>query len=126
MKLKKYFSFPIGVREQRKDRKFDLGCESPGVLVECKNHTWTEGDNAPSAKFSVWNEAMFYFMLSPKDYRKILAVRSSSSRKGKSLAKYYLGRFEHLIPYGVEIWEISEDGSSGKPVFVAPPHNKTL
>jgi hypothetical protein len=55
--LTKNFSVPVGVSEAKKPHHFDLGSESPPVLVECKSHTWTEGGNMPSAKMTVWSEA---------------------------------------------------------------------
>ena len=52
---------PVGMGAAKKVHKFDLGSENPPVLIECKCHVWTEGGNAPSAKLTVWNEAMLYF-----------------------------------------------------------------
>lgn len=108
----------VGAGAVRKPRKFDLGCSEPATLVECKSHTWTEGGNAPSAKLSVWNEAMFYFSLAPQRYRKIL-IALANDRQGQSLAQHYVKRFSHLVPVGVEIWEIDYDGASGRNVFTA-------
>ena len=76
------------------------------MLVECKSHTWTKTDNVPSAKITVWNEAMYYFLLSPGGFRKILFVlRDFSEKRGESLAEYYVRNYSHLIPDDVEIWE---------------------
>src|SRR5690242_6943912 len=72
--LTKNFSVPVGVGQTKKPHRFDLGSESPPVLVECKSHTWTQGGNMPSAKMTVWNEAMYYFHVAPPSYRKILFV----------------------------------------------------
>jgi hypothetical protein len=47
---------------------------------------------------------------------KILAVMVST-RHGESVADHYVKRFRHLVPPGVEIWEVSSDGSSGRQVF---------
>ena len=95
-----------------------MGCSEPPTVVECKCHTWTTGGNAPSAKLSVWNEAMFYFMLTPAQYRKILAVLRHA-RGHESIAQHYLKRFGHLVPPGVELWEIEADGSAGRLVSCA-------
>ena len=84
--------------------KFDLGSESPPVLVECKAHTWTSGGNSPSAKLTVWNEAMHYFQCAPKGYRKILFVLRDE-RNAETLAEHYLRRYGHLVPDDVEVWE---------------------
>ena len=41
--LVKSFSVPVGIGEAKKMHRFDLGSESPPVIVECKSHTWTQG-----------------------------------------------------------------------------------
>jgi len=103
------FSVLIGVGANKKNRLFDLGSSSPKIIVECKSHRWTIGGNMPSAKMTVWNEAMFYFSLAPHDYRKILFVlRDFNVRKQETLAHYYLRIHGHLIPEGVEIWEYDD------------------
>jgi hypothetical protein len=68
--LTKSFAAPVGVGELKKMRRFDLGSECPPVLVECKSHTWTQGGNMPSAKMTVWNEAMYYFHIAPTSIRR--------------------------------------------------------
>ena len=104
--VSKGYPVAIGVDEIKRPHKFDLGGDSPKVVVECKCHSWTEGGNAPSAKMSVWNEAMYYFSLVPDDYRKMLFVLLSRfDIEGETLLAYYTRRFGHLIPFGVEIWE---------------------
>ena len=47
---------------------------------------------------------------------KILAVLADW-RGSESIADHYVRRFRNLIPQGVEIWEISSDGKSGRLVF---------
>ena len=111
--LKKNHSVSIGVRDQKKGHNFDLGSDEPKIIVECKSHTWTSGDNVPSAKMTVWNEVMFYFFLVPVEYRKILFVlKSYSQRRRKTLAAYYVQTYGHLIPPGVEIMEY-DTGTQG-------------
>lgn len=99
-------SVAVGIGAQKKRHSFDLGSEVPPVLIECKSHRWTSGSNVPSAKLTVWNEAMYYFHCAPSNYRKILCVlhdiRPSSH---ESLARYYIRSYVHLIPNDVEIWE---------------------
>lgn len=51
------------------------------IVIECKSHTWTSGDNVPSAKLTVWNEAMYYFSLTPSEFRKVLVVKRDYSVK---------------------------------------------
>jgi hypothetical protein len=107
--LSKSFSLPIGVGSLKKDHVFDLGCNSPQygkIIVECKSHTWTSGGNIPSAKLTVWNEAMYYFLLASNEYRKILFVlKNYSDKRGETLGEYYVRTHKHLIPDDVEIME---------------------
>ena len=81
----------IGV-SSKKNRKFDPGSDDPPVLVECKSHTWTRGGNVPSAKMTVWNEAMYLFLLAPMRFRKVLFV----------LRDFNEGRSESLVPFPLE------------------------
>jgi hypothetical protein len=77
--------------------------------VECKSHRWTTGNNVPNAKLTVWNEAMFYFFTAPRDYRKIMFVlKNARDDSDETLARYYIKRYPHLIPAGVEFWEHDE------------------
>ena len=103
--LQRGHSVQIGV-SSKKNRKFDLGSDDPPVLVECKSHTWTRGGNVPSAKMTVWNEAMYLFLLAPTRFQKVLFVlRDFNEERSESLAEYYIRSYSHLIPGDVEIWE---------------------
>jgi hypothetical protein len=110
--LRRGFEAAVGAGELKKKRKFDLGSDSPPVLVECKSHAWTQGGNVPSAKMTVWNESMYYFYLAPEKFRKIFFVLKHD-RKDQSLAAYYLKNYAHLVPPGVEFWEYASDRASG-------------
>jgi len=98
------FTVRVAAGSHAGQHKFDLGSHCPPVLVECKAHTWTSGGNSPSAKLTVWNEAMHYFQCAPAGYRKIFFVLHDD-RRGESLAAHYLKRYAHLVPDDVEIWE---------------------
>jgi len=99
----------VGIGTNTKLHSFDLGSESTPVIVECKSHRWTSGNNVPSAKITVWNEAMYYFHCAPKKYRKIFFVlKDTRSSSGETLCEYYIRNFGHLIPSEVEIWEFDE------------------
>jgi hypothetical protein len=112
IKVEKKFSVRVGVSRLKKVHCFDMGSSSPPVLVECKSHRWTSGGNVPSAKITVWNEAMYYFACAPKSFRKILFVlKDLRKSSGESLATYYVRTYEHLIPANVEIWEVDEASS---------------
>ena len=106
IQVEKGFSIDLGVSDIKKPHKFDLGSAAPPLLVECKSHRWTASGNVPSAKMTVWNEAMYYFACVSEEFRRILFVlhdiRPTSS---ETLAQYYIRTYRHLIPPGVEIWE---------------------
>jgi hypothetical protein len=113
LKLKPNHKVYVGIEGcKKKQHAFDLGCDEEKVLVECKSHRWTTGNNVPSAKMTVWNEAMYYFHLAPPDYRKIMFVLHDCNSQGKSLASYYLDTYRHLIPQNVELWEYNEQQST--------------
>jgi hypothetical protein len=106
--LEPHYSVPVGLSDLKKNHRFDLGSHQPPILVECKSHTWTQSGNVPSAKMTVWNEAMYYFHVAPSHFRKVMFVLKHE-RRGISLANYYLGTYNHLIPAGVEFWEYDTD-----------------
>lgn len=100
----------VGVNEKKKAHSFDLGCASKKWIVECKSHRWTSGNNVPSAKMTVWNEAMYYFLVAPPEYKKVMFVlRHVSESRSETLLQYYLNTYSHLIPPGVEFWEYDEN-----------------
>jgi hypothetical protein len=108
---------PIGISGQ-KPHSFDLGNANSKILVECKAHKWTEGGNVPSAKLTVWNEAMLFFHAAGLGYRKILFVlRDFNLRRNETLAQYYIRTFSHLIPRDVEVWEFNEDDGKGEKIY---------
>ena len=110
--LRRGHSVQIGV-SRKKNREFDLGSDDPPVLVECKSHTWTSSGNVPSAKITVWNEAMYLFLLAPMRFQKVLFVlRDFNKGRSESLAEYYVRNYSHLIPDNVEIWEYDAFDSS--------------
>jgi len=114
IRLSRNYKIQIGVAAIKKNHAFDLGSDNPKVIVECKSHKWTSGNNTPSAKMTVWNEAMYYFAVAPSEYRKILFVlHDHSNAKRETLAEYYIRTYEHLIPLDVEIWEYDVNTNTG-------------
>jgi hypothetical protein len=106
--LTRNFPLRIGLKD-KKQHCFDLGASIPQILVECKSHRWTEGAKVPSAKISVWNEAMFYFHITPRGFRKILfALHDKRKGTGETLVSYYRRTYSHLIPDDVEFLEFDE------------------
>jgi hypothetical protein len=106
--LSRNFAVDVGI-SQKKKHCFDLGASNPKIIVECKSHRWTAGANVPSAKMTVWNEAMYYFHLAPREFRKILFVlHDRRNKEGESLMSYYKRTYFHMIPEGVEFLEWDE------------------
>ncbi len=105
--LSRKFAVELGLTT-KKIHRFDLGAVKERIIVECKSHRWTAGARVPSAKMTVWNEAMYYFHLAPAGYRKILFVlHDRRDEGGESLFAYYKRTYSHLIPDGVEFMELS-------------------
>ena len=110
VRLESGHKVPCGLGAVRKNHAFDLGSESPKVIVECKSHTWTSGGNVPSAKMKNWAEAMFYFHMAPPDYRKIFFVeRSVRPGRSESLLSYFLRTQAYMLLPDVEFWELDGD-----------------
>jgi hypothetical protein len=110
VELERSHRVEVGIGKAKKLHAFDLGCSKKKWLVECKSHRWTAGHNIPSAKLTVWNEAMYYFHAAPPEYRKILFVLRDLRRgTGEALSSYYLRTYSHLVPEGVEVWEYDEE-----------------
>lgn len=106
--LSRAFAVDVGL-SRKKNHCFDLGASDPKVIVECKSHRWTAGANIPSAKMTVWNEAMYYFHLAPQEFRKILFVlHDKRNKEGESLLSYYKRTYFHMIPEEVEFLEWDE------------------
>ncbi len=117
--LERNVKIQIGIESIKKEHAFDLGCINQKVIVECKSHKWTSGANVPSAKMTVWNEAMYYFVAAPNNFRKIMFVLYDYSEKRKeTLAQYYIRTYRHLIPGGVEFWEYNESTLSAKKLSI--------
>jgi hypothetical protein len=113
-------NFPVQVGlSKKKIHCFDLGTAKEKIIIECKSHRWTVGARVPSAKMTVWNEAMYYFHLAPAGYRKILFVlHDKRGKKGESLLAFYRRTYSHLIPDDVEFMEW--DDVTGDIVKVLP------
>ncbi|ENP0863072.1 hypothetical protein ACCI19_001283 [Vibrio parahaemolyticus] len=109
----------VGVASLKKEHAFDLGCIDQQIIIECKAHKWTTGGNVPSAKLTVWNEAMYYFFTAPNDFRKIMFVlRDFSAKRNETLAQYYIRTYKHLIPNDVELWEYDENTECASKLFI--------
>ena len=97
-------AIPIG--KPAKDHRFDLVSSDLNFVGECKNYSWTEGANVPSAKMGFINEAVFYlsFLASSKQ-RFVVMRRDVHPKRLESLADYYFRTYRHLLN-GVFLIEI--------------------
>ncbi|MFQ5458628.1 MAG: hypothetical protein ACE5FC_09300 [Myxococcota bacterium] len=59
-----------------------------------------------------YNSLMYYFLLAPAGFRKILALRRVF-RAGQTLGQYYILHYRHLVPCDVEMWEFEEETGAG-------------
>ena len=99
-------AIPIG--QPPRDHRFDLVNKDQTVVAECKCYTWTDSGNVPSAKLMGLDEALFYFSFLPKETKKLLCMKKSTTPdKSESLAEYYIRVHGHLLR-DVEVCEISE------------------
>lgn len=113
LSLEPSYSLAVGIGSIKKPRRFDLGNEA--TLIECKSYRWTESGGVPHAKLKNLTEAMYYFLLAPTGYRKILFVlKSEHPKRTETLAEYYVRIYRHLIPDGVFILEYDPETQSAK------------
>ena len=110
---------PIPIGHPAKIHKFDLVSVDKRYVGECKNHTWTETGNIPSAKMAFLNQAVLYLSLLPFPAERFLVMpRSVHVRRTENLAEYYFRTYQHLlngvfiIEVTVETGEITELGRS--------------
>lgn len=91
-----------------KEHKYDL--TNSEMVVECKDYSWTKGNNIPSAKISHLREVMLYFSVTSNEYRKLLVLnRSIRTLNNESLGEYFIRLNNAFIPSNVEIWEVNEN-----------------
>ena len=113
--LQRNYKVLVGIGSYKKPHSFDLGSVSPPVVVECKSHTWTRGDNMPSGKIHIWICAMYYFHMTSSFYRKIFIVQKSlRKRNGESLLRYFIRIHRNLIPNDVELREFDVEKNTAE------------
>lgn len=103
---------PVAIGNPPKEHRFDLASVDSRYVAECKNYSWTETGNIPSAKMAFCNEAVFYLSHVPRDVRKLLIMRKDTHPKRReTLAQYYKRINQHLLN---EVAVIEFDPNSGK------------
>lgn len=105
----KFAKKAVNIGNPPKLHNFDLVSEDDNIIVECKNYSYTETGNIPSAKMAFLNEAVLYLSHASRDAKKIIILRKDwHSKKGESLADYYKRTYSHLLN-GIMIMELDID-----------------
>ena len=90
--------YPVPIGNPPKEHKFDIVSFDLRFVGECKNYSWAEGGNVPSAKIGFINEAVFYLQHLSEDKKRFVVVRRDvDSRHTESLAEYYYRINRHLL-----------------------------
>jgi hypothetical protein len=96
----------ILIGNPQKKHKLDLISIDLRYIGECKNYSWTESGNVPSAKMAGLNEAVFYLQHVPNDKGRFIVLRKEVvDNHPESLADYFYRTNKHLFN-GVFIIEI--------------------
>ncbi len=89
---------PIAIGHPTKEHKFDLVSNDGKYVGECKNYSWTETGNVPSAKMGFCNEAAFYLSFLPNNITRFIVMRKDiHTKKNETLAEYYYRINMHLL-----------------------------
>ncbi|VVB96563.1 Uncharacterised protein [uncultured archaeon] len=108
--------YPIPIGIPPKEHRFDLVSADSRYVGECKNYSWTEGGNVPSAKMGFVNEAVFYLsFLSPEIIRFIVMRKDIHPTRRESVADYYHRTYHHLLK-GVFIIEVNVENGAIKEI----------
>lgn len=102
----------IAIGDPGKAHRFDFVSKDQRYVGECKNYSWTETGNIPSAKMGFINEAVFYLSFLPSSTVRFVVLRSDScDRRSETLASYYYRTYRHLLR-GVFLVEIHLDAGT--------------
>ena len=103
---------PMEIGEPRKVHRFDFVSADLRHVGECKNYSWTEGGNVPSAKMAFVNEAMLYLSFLPATVERFVVMRKDAhASRSETLAAYYYRTYRHLLR-GTFIIEVDVENRS--------------
>jgi hypothetical protein len=107
-----YLEYPVLIGNPPKKHKFDLVSADFRYIGECKNYSWTETGNVPSAKMTCLNEAVFYLQhVSHDTHRFVVLRRDTCVKRTESLGEYYFRMNQHLLN-GVLVLELDVEAQS--------------
>lgn len=97
---------PLLIGDPPKRHRFDLVSADEAFVGECKNYSWTQSGNVPSAKMGFLNEALLYLSYLSETTLKFVVVRKDiHSRRTESVGEYYHRTNRHRLR-GVHVFEI--------------------
>ena len=106
-----HIDYPIAIGTPPKKHKFDLVSIEQRYVGECKNYSWTESGNIPSAKMGFVNEAVFYLLHLPRGVHRFVVMRRDTHPKhSETLAEYYYRIYSHLLD---DVFVIELDAETG-------------
>ncbi len=98
--------YPLQIGTPPRPHRFDLVSSDLKYVGECKDYSWTESGNSPSAKLASVNEAVSYLSFLPPDVVRFVALRKATHpRRTETLAEYYYRTYGHLLR-GVLVLEV--------------------
>ncbi len=115
-KVKFEIEYLLQIGNPPKGHRYDLASSDLQYVGECKNYSWTESGNVPSAKMGFINEAVFYLSLLPNDIKRLIVMRKDvHPKRSETLAEYYYRTYQHLLQ-GVTILEVDLDNDTVKEI----------
>jgi hypothetical protein len=104
------------------EHKFDLVSADWKYAAECKCYAWTKGNNIPSAKRAMLNEAILHLSLLPKKIEKfIILPKATRSTHEETLAHYFARLHRHLLkPFSIQVLEVDVNRRKMTKVILKP------
>lgn len=113
--------YPIPIGKPPKPHRFDLVSKDATIVGECKNYSWTETGNMPSAKMGFINEAVLYLSHLPKGTKRFITMRMDRhDRRQETLTEFYVRTYLHLLE-GIDILEIDVEAETIRGHNLATP-----
>ncbi len=102
----------IEIGHPQKAHRFDLVSHDHQFVGECKNYSWTETGNVPSAKLGFINEAVFCLTFIPSSATRFVAMRRATTpNRGETLAEFYFRTYRHLLG-DIVVFEVDLDSGA--------------
>jgi hypothetical protein len=102
---------PIAIGHPAKKHRFNLVSVDYKYIVECKNYSWTNTGNVPSAKMAFCNQAILHLSYMPRSAKKLLVMRKATHPKRQETIAEYYKRINKLLN---EVIIIEFDTNSSK------------